>query len=81
MGDGRAEGWVTEERRDPGFYEQSTKIFPSITEGLKKLCEAKGGDPKEIQRILITGHSLGGALATIGKPQPLSIAGTVCVLV
>lgn len=53
-----------------GFYNQLDELFKEIEEDIKMLCSAKGVDPQDVQRIYVTGHSLGGALATLGKPEP-----------
>eukprot|EP00884_Botryococcus_braunii_P006437 jgi/Botrbrau1/15795/Bobra.4_1s0146.1 len=49
-----------------GFYTQLVDMFPELKDKINKLLEKAGVQPQELQRIFVTGHSLGGALATIG---------------
>lgn len=49
--------------------------FPKIKEAITQLS---GGAPEDIQRIQMTGHSLGGALAAIGRARSLTDAGVMC---
>eukprot|EP00884_Botryococcus_braunii_P008339 jgi/Botrbrau1/17506/Bobra.0054s0082.1 len=49
-----------------GFYLQLVDMYPSLCEAIESLTTRPGEDSSIVQRIYVTGHSLGGAIASIG---------------
>eukprot|EP00884_Botryococcus_braunii_P022617 jgi/Botrbrau1/9039/Bobra.0376s0016.1 len=49
-----------------GFYVQLVDMFPTLSDAIESLTTRPGEDHSPVQHVYVTGHSLGGALATIG---------------